>query len=244
MLIRSPSSSADLLSLVQPVRLGNPIATMTILKHNRSRLRNICRRHLGRGLDFDDLLQEAQMGFLYGVRLKYIPGPGHTDKQLISYCSRWAKRAVRRAIQNTGSLIRVPIWLQDELGRRRSEPISLNGSLLAGSQVLAGPMALPDDDQLSPGALHNPFDRMQGDRARRLITARALRSLGLVHRVVLTRRAQDELGFEEIGLELRRRGLREDTPTFWQVRHLYRVAVNKVRTWMRRHRIGAEALID
>ena len=187
-------------------------------------------------------MQEAQLGFLYGVRVKYIHSPEHNMTHLTSYCSRWARRNVRRAIQNMGSLIRVPVWLQDQLRRRSAMSGKPSKMLEVGQQILAGPMALPEDDQ--PTVPHDrPFDRLHGDRMRRLVTARALRSLGLVHRFVLTGRTQQGLAFEEIGQELRRRGLRAEVPTFWQVRNLYRAAVVKVQKWMRRNRIGAEDVL-
>lgn len=232
----------DLLQLVDSVRAGNPAATRLILVRHKVLLSHICRRHLGHGLDFDDLMQEAQIGFLYGVRVKYLPSPDHNNTHLTSYCSRWARRNVRRAIQNMGSLIRVPVWLQDQL-RRRGVVVGKPSKMLeVGQQILAGALALPEDDQPTAPS-HRPFDRLHGDRLRRMVTARALRSLGLVHRVVLTSRTQQGLAFEEIGQELRRRGLRAEVPTFSQVRHLYRAAVVKVQKWMRRNRIGAEDVL-
>ena len=232
----------DLLQLVDSVRAGNPAATHLILVRHKALLSHICRRHLGHGMDFDDLMQEAQLGFLYGVRVKYIHSPEHNMTHLTSYCSRWARRNVRRAIQNMGSLIRVPVWLQDQLRRRGAVVGKPSKMLEVGQQILAGALALPEDDQPTAPS-HRPFDRLHGDRLRRMVTARALRSLGLVHRVVLTSRAQQGLAFEEIGQELRRRGLRAEVPTFSQVRHLYRAAVVKVQKWMRRNRIGVEDVL-
>ena len=231
----------DLLQLVDSVRAGNP-ANSPHLGPPQALLSHICRRHLGHGMDFDDLMQEAQLGFLYGVRVKYIHSPEHNMTHLTSYCSRWARRNVRRAIQNMGSLIPRPgvapgPVASPRCGGRQTEQDAGGGpaDLGRGSGVTRRRSA----DRAQPPALRSLAWRSaaaHGHCSRSsIVWARAPGCIDQSRAAGPT--------FEEIGQELRRRGLRAEVPTFSQVRHLYRAAVVKVQKWMRRNRIGVEDVL-
>ena len=65
---------------------------------------SIAKRYQNKGLDFDDLVQEGYIGLLK-AKTKF--SNDHNVK-FSTYATYWIKQAIIRAIENTGSLVRIP----------------------------------------------------------------------------------------------------------------------------------------
>jgi len=75
-----------------------------IIKENKGLVISIAKRYQHRGLDMDDLIQEGYIGLLLAnARFKENMGT-----KFSTYASYWVRQTIVRAIENTGSLIRVP----------------------------------------------------------------------------------------------------------------------------------------
>lgn len=91
------------------------------------------KRYSGKGADFDDLLQEARLGFLKGVE-KFDVTLGF---KLNTYAPAWARQQAHRYLANHGSDVRVPAHLQEKkageermsAGRRARRHLSLDAPI-------------------------------------------------------------------------------------------------------------------
>jgi RNA polymerase sigma factor (sigma-70 family) len=76
----------------------------------------IARRYRVTGVDIDDLMQEAALGMLR-ARETYDPAIASWG----TYAGLWIKQHARRYLQNHGTTVRVPVYLQDRR-RKAGEP--------------------------------------------------------------------------------------------------------------------------
>src|SRR4030042_3034808 len=67
---------------------------------------SIARRYQGQGLDLDDLTQEGYIGLMEASK-RYLSDKGC---KFSTYATWWIRQAITRAIENTGSLIRIPSY--------------------------------------------------------------------------------------------------------------------------------------
>jgi len=75
-----------------------------LIKENRGLVVSIAKRYTHRGLEMDDLIQEGYIGLLL-AQSRYKDNMG---TKFSTYASYWIKQTIVRAIENTGSLIRIP----------------------------------------------------------------------------------------------------------------------------------------
>jgi RNA polymerase sigma factor (sigma-70 family) len=88
-------------------------ATVDPLDH-QGLVGRVARSFLGRGLDYDDLVQEGQFGLLRAAQ-SYDPDRGRFS----TYATWWIVRYVRQAVRDQGNLIRVPAYLHPGSGSLR-----------------------------------------------------------------------------------------------------------------------------
>lgn len=67
------------------------------------------KRYVNQGLDFEDLVQEGNIGLIKAVD-KYEPSK---NIKVTTYASWWIDQAIRRAISNKAKTVRIPIHIQD-----------------------------------------------------------------------------------------------------------------------------------
>ena len=67
------------------------------------------KRFLNKGLEFNDLIQEGNLGLIRAVD-KYDPAK---DVKVSTYATWWIDQAIRRAITNKSKTVRIPIHIQD-----------------------------------------------------------------------------------------------------------------------------------
>lgn len=86
-------------------RRHDKLAKHLLVRHNHRIVITIVNRFLNRGLDFEDLFQEGNLGLLKAIR-KF----DHTKGwQFSTYAVWWIKEGVDRAVKNQARTIRIPI---------------------------------------------------------------------------------------------------------------------------------------
>ena len=76
---------------------------------------SIAKNYVGQGVEFMDLIQEGNLGLMKGVdKFDYTRG-----NRLGTYATWWIKQYVTRAIADQGRTIRLPVWLQEEIGKQK-----------------------------------------------------------------------------------------------------------------------------
>ena len=76
---------------------------------------SIAKRYRGRGMHFNDLIQEGNLGLLTAVE-KYNPQLGN---RFSTYATWWIRQAVQRGITNKSRLIRLPVHLDARLRKQQ-----------------------------------------------------------------------------------------------------------------------------
>ncbi len=116
-----------LLTQAQEIELAKLIEAGDIPAHNELVTRNlrlvwkIANRYVGK-LDFDELVQEGQIGLMTAAT-KYDYRKGF---RFSTYATHWIKQAMTRAIDNIGDMIRVPIHKKKT---HKTYTVSLNAPL-------------------------------------------------------------------------------------------------------------------
>lgn len=94
---------------------GDAGAFEKLCNHNLRLVVAVARRYLNRGLPFDDLVQEGNMGLMRGIE-KFKPELGY---RLSTYATFWINQAIGRGVKTKASIIRVPTHIQDAATKHR-----------------------------------------------------------------------------------------------------------------------------
>ena len=84
-----------------------------LVMHNLRLVHSIAGRYRGRGVGYLDLVQEGTLGLIRAAeKFEYAKG-----YRISTYCFNWITQAVRRYVGDTGSLIRLPTHVQDQVNK-------------------------------------------------------------------------------------------------------------------------------
>lgn len=101
---REPLTRSQEADLAKRYERGDTEAKDTFTEENLRLVVSIARRHQGRGLELDDLIQEGCIGLIRAVELfDYRKG-----FKLSTYASIWIKQSITRALDNKSQTIRIP----------------------------------------------------------------------------------------------------------------------------------------
>ncbi|NJK64124.1 MAG: sigma-70 family RNA polymerase sigma factor [Synechococcaceae cyanobacterium SM2_3_1] len=97
-------------------------ARRKLIQHNLRLVVSIAKQFQGRGLEFDDLIQEGNIGLMQAIeKFDYARG-----NRLSTYATWWIRQAITRAIAQQGRLIRLPvhIWEKMTMLKKRAQMLS------------------------------------------------------------------------------------------------------------------------
>lgn len=99
--------------LVRGVKKGDDQSKQRLILSNLRLVVKVARNYQNRGLNFEDLISEGNIGLIYAVE-KFDPEKGF---RFSTYAIWWIKQAIKKAIINKGRDIRIPSYKHDLLSK-------------------------------------------------------------------------------------------------------------------------------
>lgn len=96
-----------------------------MVNENRRLVLRVARRFMGRGLQFDDLVQEGNLGLIRAID-KFDPERGF---KFSTYAMWWIRQGISRAIVDQSRTVRLPVHLNETLARIRRADARLTARL-------------------------------------------------------------------------------------------------------------------
>ena len=97
--------------LAYKVKAGDEEAEQKMAEANLRLVVSIAKKHIGRGLEFLDLIQSGNLGLLIAVR-KFEPEKGF---KFSTYATWWIRQSVNRAIADQSRTIRIPVHMNESI---------------------------------------------------------------------------------------------------------------------------------
>ena len=115
-LSRKPLIDAEKeIALARRIKKGDLQARQLLVSSNLRLVVSIAKRYSRKGLDFEDLIQEGNLGLLQAA-VKYDPTKG---TRFSTYATWWVRQAIQRALSNKARCVRIPIHITQEMYKLR-----------------------------------------------------------------------------------------------------------------------------
>jgi RNA polymerase primary sigma factor len=129
-------------ALARRVASGDLMAKRRLIEANLGLVKLIARGYRGRGVEYEDLVQEGTLGLIRAIR-----GFDHSKGfRFSTYASWWIRQAIRRAVLDQGRTIRLPASAVEKLRTVEEAELRLRDSLGRA----------PHDDELAGSAGVSP----------------------------------------------------------------------------------------
>ncbi len=104
-------SHQEEIDLSKRVKKGDNAARKRLIEKNLKLVVSIAKKSRGRGLSFEDLIQEGNIGLIRAVE-KFDSDRGF---RFSTYATWWIRQAVQRAVADKGRTIRVPVHISEKI---------------------------------------------------------------------------------------------------------------------------------
>ncbi len=108
-------TAAEEITLAERVQKGDREARDKMIRANLRLVISIAKRYVNLGVPLSDLIEEGNIGLMKGVE-KFDPERGY---RFSTYAAWWIKQGVSRAIIDQGKMIRVPVYMNEEILKYR-----------------------------------------------------------------------------------------------------------------------------
>ena len=108
-------TAQDEVELARKIKKGDKKARERMINSNLRLVISIAKRYTNLGIPLSDLIEEGNIGLMRGVD-KFDPEKGF---RFSTYAAWWIKQGISRAIIDQGKMIRVPVYLNEEIMKYR-----------------------------------------------------------------------------------------------------------------------------
>ena len=136
-------TAKDEVDLAKRIQQGDEEARDKMIRSNLRLVINIAKRYINLGVPLNDLIEEGNIGLMRGVE-KFDHTRGF---RFSTYAAWWIKQSVSRAIIDQGKMIRVPVYMNEEIFKYKKVVEALTHKLKRKPQIgeIAKKMKVPVD---------------------------------------------------------------------------------------------------